>query len=596
MEKDNKSNEKVLLYLILILPSLLVYSQGFGYDFIEIDDGGQILENNNVKNFSFKNIANMFTTSVVSMYQPFTTLLFSIIALFFGIESAAPFNVLSYLLHVINIILVYRIGQKLGFSDTLAIILASLFGTHPLMVESVSWISATSTLLSTLFVLLAWYHYLTYLNLQVNQSSEDKKNYYLCLLFFVCGALSKVIALPFLGVVFLTDYLFKKELFSKENLQEKIPFFVIAIIFALVAFHFRGSQDAFPNYNYKPIYLVPDQLFWYIQKAFIPYNLGVMYDWPIEFGTLSNLITYIGLAIILGVAYFFKSRRLFWVGVFFYGGNIILHTSFVSTLLAPYADRYAYMSTLGIWIALLALIKNVPSKYTKNIFGAVILIYTFVAYNQVQHWSSTAELWSHNLTHQNATFSNGMRGAIYYQRGQNDLAKADFETFIANPDTRYELEKYAYIYNALAFMSLDSVPELSAAYSLEALNFVNQPVYYQNAGVAFSQAGMIEEAKATYIRCIMEFPSHVPTYESLMALYFEEGSYEEILPLLDVLITNNVNAYSNYLRSATIELMIGNFENAKQDVEAAKTIMQNNNVPFEQDPQLLELMRQVEGF
>lgn len=59
-------------------------------------------------------IKTFYTSAVMGMYQPFlTSLSFGVISYFFGVESATPFHVFSFIFHLFNLILVYSIGLKI---------------------------------------------------------------------------------------------------------------------------------------------------------------------------------------------------------------------------------------------------------------------------------------------------------------------------------------------------------------------------------------------------------------------------------------------------------------------------------------------------
>ena len=67
-----------------------------------------------------------------------------------------------------------------------------------------------------------------------------------------------------------------------------------------------------------------------------------------------------------------------------------------------------------------------------------------------------------------------MRGALYYEAEQFARAKRDFETVEANPDSRFELDKYSYLYTALGLMTTDSEPQNSLRYFKQAAEWKPQ--------------------------------------------------------------------------------------------------------------------------
>jgi tetratricopeptide (TPR) repeat protein len=483
----------------------MIYAFGFHYSFIEIDDGAQLLENPFLEEFSLSNLISIFTTDVVAMYQPFTTFCLAIITAIFGMKSAFAFHVFSFLIHATNTVLICKISEKLLGDRIKAVAIALIFSIHPLMVESVAWVSATSTLLFTMFYLLSMLSY-------INYKLEKQRHWlYYSLIFFILGAFSKVLILPFLGVMLLLDYFFAKKLSIKIlRLVEKVPFFAVGLVFLIIAFHFRGGQSGFPGHDYPPVLMVPSQIVWYIYKLLFPINLGILYDWPLTpFGGF-QLLSWPLLAGLLAALYHLRHNKIFVFGLVFYFFNIVLHTAFFSTFLSPYADRYAYLSTFGIWIALSSLIPtHINCKLVGAGAGTLAALYFAQSQNQIRQWQSTVSLWTHNLSHQTSTFSNGMRGAIYYKNSNFELANADFEKVDENPDTRFEPEKYSFLYTSLGIMNAEKNPDKACEYFGKVLQFNQSIESYMNYGKMLVKANRNEEAQVVY-RKIMDLKKTRP--------------------------------------------------------------------------------------
>lgn len=511
------------------LAVIAIYAGSLQYGFTAIDDGGQVLENIHVHSLSWENLKGMFTSETVGMYQPLTTLLFAFVHAAFGRDSAMPFHLFSLLLHLINAALVYRLGRRLFDLPALAFILSLLFAVHPLAVEAVCWVSATSTLLFTACFLGATCWYDRYLLEGAN------KHYLVALALFLLGCFAKVQILPFIGVMFLLEYLRGREL--QAHLAQKLPFLAIAAIFVGVALHFRGGQTAFTG-DYLPQLLVPAQFMWYARKALFPSDLGIVYDWPEApwaFGTLAACAAIVGIGAALWA---FRKNRLFVFGVLFFFGNLVLHTALASTFLGPYADRYGYLSGLGVWIALLNWIGD--RKWFLGVAGVLVLAYGGLAQAQTQHWKSTIDLWTHNLTHERSTFSNGMRGALYYEQGQFAQAERDFKRVDEAPDSRFDPEKYSYLYTALGIMTTDSEPEASLRYFQIAAQWKPHPESFENVAVAAMKLKDYATAEAHYLKIPPEFepPSF---FMNLSSLYFESQQFEKGAAIMDEAIAAGCN-------------------------------------------------------
>jgi Flp pilus assembly protein TadD len=120
--------------------------------------------------------------------------------------AALGFHVLNVLLHAANALLVWRILRRLAVPG--ALLAALLFATHPLMVETVAWITERKNLLSAFFYLLAVLAYLKFariggaagrtptddVNPQARPSSRRWGFYALVFLCFVLAMLSKTVA------------------------------------------------------------------------------------------------------------------------------------------------------------------------------------------------------------------------------------------------------------------------------------------------------------------------------------------------------------------------------------------------------------------
>jgi hypothetical protein len=456
-------------FLLLIGLPIFIYFNSLYNDFVNLDDLNQVYQNTAIQNLTFKKLKLLFSSSLLSMYQPLTSLSFAGIVAVFGVKSAIPFHAFSFLLHLANLLLVYCIGLKIFKNKKKAIFLSLLFSTHPFAVETVSWISATSTLMFSFFFLSAMYFYIKYLEI------NTKKDYFFSLLLFFIGCFCKVQIIPFVGVLFLIDYLYKKQLFSKKNIFQKIPFIVLAIIFAIIALNFRNQELAknTSSLNYSKFYFAIHQFSWYIVKLFAPFNYSIMYNWAKEITRIHHVYTLVSLPLLFLVFYLRKNRLLFF-GILFFLMNIVLHTTFFSKLLSPYAARYLYLSSIGIWIVVLSF--NYKKKVTY--FGIVFLGFLILlAKEQTKVWKNTKTLFEYSLkTEPKLAIAHLNLGVIYVD---SDPKKAEGYFLKAA-----ELEpKNPINYNNLGFIYKDIDKKIAEQYYLKALkvnpNYVNS---YNNLG------------------------------------------------------------------------------------------------------------------
>jgi tetratricopeptide (TPR) repeat protein len=97
-------------------------------------------------------------------YQPITSVSFLIDAAVMKDPETAAFyhHFVNVILHLLNVLLVFVLARKLSRSIVWPLLLALLFGLHPVQTESVAWIAQRMTLLATFFSLLTIAAYLRY--------------------------------------------------------------------------------------------------------------------------------------------------------------------------------------------------------------------------------------------------------------------------------------------------------------------------------------------------------------------------------------------------------------------------------------------------
>ncbi|UOY07693.1 hypothetical protein L0P88_03865 [Muricauda sp. SCSIO 64092] len=561
--------KKLLPFFILGVPIIILYMNSVGYGFIAIDDGNQVLDNVIIHELTGENLKSIFTTDTIKMYQPLTSLFFAFIIALFGFKTATAFHVFSISVHIINTFLVYILGKRLFSNRINPYLIPLLFALHPLAVEAVSWVSATSTVLFSCFFLMATIQYDRYLEL-------NKRKYYVySILLFLLGCFSKVQIIPFVGILFLLDYLRGEKLIDAKRILSKIPFVTIALIFLFIGLSFRQDQSGFSG-DYNPIYLVPSQLAWYIYKSFVPIKLGIVYDWPEQIKS-SWFFVSIGIVIAVGyLSFAMRKNKLFVFGILFFLSNIILHTTFFTKFLSPFADRYGYLSTLGIWIALFSLVEQ-KQKRTVSIIGVLVLgLFFGMAKVQTTYWKDTITLWSNNLKHQKSTFSNGMRGNLYYEKKMYAEAKRDFEKVDQKPDYRFEPEKYGYLYGSLGMMTTESDPEKSAEYFSKAASLYPTLPNMENAGKAYQKIKSYDTAEAYYLHCL-KTNKNPRFYMNLSSLYYEMKRFDKGMYILTQAIDSGLEEAIFYKMRCVFRIEERQFELAADDFKKAKKLLQQSN-------------------
>ena len=152
--------------LIALVLAAAVYCRDISYDFI-LDDVPLILINENLaswRNWKTAFIAGIFPAgSLVQAvpYRPVYVLWLLLNQQLFG--AVVPWwHVTSLLLHLVVTLLVYQLAVKILRDTWTAALAALLFAFHPIHVESVAYVSASTDLLVALFALISFLFYVRF--------------------------------------------------------------------------------------------------------------------------------------------------------------------------------------------------------------------------------------------------------------------------------------------------------------------------------------------------------------------------------------------------------------------------------------------------
>ena len=382
--KNIVSQNHVLSFAITA--TIIVYSQFLFFEHISWDDPEMVFKNKFVTSFDFK---GLLTNHFIGNFIPITMLMHAVTWLLFENNDGAH-HLVNILFHIINGILVFKIGNRLFKNNFIANIGAVLFLLHPIQVESVGWIAELKNVLSSSFYLVSL---LSYLNFNNNQK---KRYYFACLIFFILGCLSKssVVILP-ITLICIDVFLHKK--FSLKYTINKIPFIILAILFGIINIKTQ-TADQFINYShqfpfYQKIGFAGFAILNYFILFLLPVNLSVIYPYP-ETHIAVFVIGYFSLLLITVLIMLFSKQKKYQslAILLFIVVNLILVLQFIPFGEVLYADRYAYIPIIGFaWLTGLVFYKlKVQSNTVLFIFIIVLSILTF---SRGKNWKSAINLY-----------------------------------------------------------------------------------------------------------------------------------------------------------------------------------------------------------
>jgi protein O-mannosyl-transferase len=403
--------EKNYLWLTGILAiTFIVFIPAIRNQFVTFDDPHYVFENPYIKGFSSENLKTIFFEDANNLgnYHPLTLFSYVFNYSFSGLNPTA-FHLTNILLHLFNTFIVFQLALLLfarfgsAHRQLLSSITALLFGIHPLHVESVAWISGRKDLLYTCFYLLSLLSYIRYLG------KKELKYYLLSLLFFILSLLSKGMAVTLSLSVVAIDYVFKRDLLHKKVILEKIPFFLLSIIFGVIAILVQQAQGATEIIKFSffdRIIFASFGFTQYLIKFVFPYKLCGYYPYPDQFSAVIPTVYYFSLLPVLlaggWLLYFILVRpdRKIVFGILFFIINVMFVLQLFPVGSAVMADRYTYLSSFGIFFLMAAGFGYLLRKFNsfRIVLFSILFIYvsvlSVISFQRIAVWRDSFSFWN----------------------------------------------------------------------------------------------------------------------------------------------------------------------------------------------------------
>ena len=541
----------VVLGLILVLSSLVLYNPAGSYPFSDFDDDHYVTDNPEVRQgLNWNTIEWAFTTTTEANWHPVTWLSHELDVQLFHLHPAGH-HYINVLLHAINGGLLFWVLLEATGLVWPSWMVAELFALHPMNVESVVWISERKNLLSMLLFLgaLAAYRWYT--------QQPRLRRYALVAALFALGLMAKPQVITFPFVLLLWDYWplqrmrfghsFRNSASRGEDpvsdlplsrlVLEKVPFFLLSAASAVITLKAQTAGGAVRTMAQIPM---PVRLgnaivsyVRYLQKAFWPSHLSVMYPylwswqqlWPLAFSVL--LLALISVLIVV------TRRRYLLVGWLWFLGTLVPMIGLVQVGGQAMADRYAYLPFVGLFLMVSWGLTEIWQRQQAPVTipaMAVLLVLTVLgvtARRQMAYWSDDLALWSHAIEVTGPNFqAQEHLGATLAARGRMAEAGLHFQTGVAidarEPLAMFNLAVYDQIQGRIqsAIAGYNAVLQLSPDAELDAKAL-------ENLATAYRQSGNYSQAEITYKQALRYNPNNHKTWLGVGLLQQKLGKFAE---------------------------------------------------------------------
>jgi tetratricopeptide (TPR) repeat protein len=470
---------------------------------------------------------------------------------FYGLDPWGH-HLTNILIHALNSVLVFVVFRKMTGAVWRSLVVAFLFGLHPLRVQSVTWICERKDVLSLFFWMLTLLAYVQYAQECKKENGKVIKFYSLAFLFFSLGLMSKamLVTLPF--ILLLLDY-WPLELYRKKGksriLMEKLPFLVLAIADSWITLKAQQTAGITDEMSSLPISdKTGNALISYVRyigKFFWPENLSVYYPhpghWPLVKVICAGLFV---LGVSTMVVLLRRRMPYMLVGWFWYLGTLVPVIGLVQLLSQSIADRYTYIPMIGFALFLVWPLKDLTKGWRYKpaimlVIGTSMIIACVVRTRcEISFFKDDVTLWRHAV----AVTKNEYNWCPHYALGtvlwaipQHDGALNEFQESVRiNPhyaksqlDLGVALDDKSRFDEAI--IHFQRALELNPDWGLAWFDY----------GIFFIKTGELDKAIGHFIRAVQCEPDNTLFHDALdAALGFERQGLEVNIKLRELVKQN----------------------------------------------------------
>lgn len=421
------------LFWLGILLALAAYSLTLRGDFI-YDDLYLILMNPNLD--GWRQWTHAFTEHVWAFkqppvaprhYRPFFVLWLLLNKQFFG--GIAPWwHLTSLLLHLLASSLVYRLGARLLKNEWSAALAAVLFAVHPVHIESVAWLSASTDLLTAVFLLAAMLVYLRF------RESGSKTMLVGSLLLAAAAILCKETAAIFPILIFLYESLADPRPPLRTWFARALPFAAVVVLYMgatrlVIPVRAISAADA----DFKTIVTsLPLVAAGYLKVLAFPFQLSLFYPpdatsrWSVA-GAGGVLLLVIVVAALVWLARAEPRARfpLAWLLAF---SAPPMAAIFLFTRDNWVHDRHMYLPSIGFCMLVALLLARLGLRARIVTAAALVGVLAIALALQLPRFDDELTLYTHAI--RRAPFNLELRLTYAYSlamHGQPERAVAEYE-------------------------------------------------------------------------------------------------------------------------------------------------------------------------
>lgn len=466
--------------LLLVAVILAVFLPAFSAEICKVDDAQMVAALHQIGQWNLKDLF-LPKASEGLYYRPLLMLSFFVDKAIFNLNPLAM-HAENVLLHLANTLLVYfilRLVLSLNrgtFSASSAFLGSLLFGLHPMVTESVNWISGRTDLFMGFYLLLST---LCLVHYRLNGLRFLP---WLAALAFLAALLSKELAVAFLPGYFLILY---AKIPGQDN-QVHPPFLwwrkllivagvaclVVGTFFLLRSIAFTSNSSRI-GLTLQYMQVNPEHSVFLFLRAIGFYLKKILIPWPLNFAIvevdplyelaaipLLGLCLYIALKGTLGSA-------LFTAGLLLFSPALLIALNQIAW--TPYAERYLYCTVAFVSMATVMYCAQYPSflekRWRYGLLSGFVLVGALTTWQRNHTWQTNERILADTARKSPSEIT------VQWLYGATLFEKGDYQNALEYTRQAASLPRSPLFYNPIPDINLGSIfyrlgriPEAIAAY------------------------------------------------------------------------------------------------------------------------------------
>jgi tetratricopeptide (TPR) repeat protein len=457
----------------------------------------------------------------------------SILWLEYRLWGASPlgYHLLNILLHVLSALLLVRILRRLDIRG--AWLAGGIFALHPVMVESVAWISQFTNVLSGVFFLGAVLAYWAYLE------AGKRRWYVLSLGLFFLGLLSKTSIAPFPLAMLALVWWKRGRISPRRDIVPLLPFAVAGTLFGLITIHVENTLVAAGGreFGLSPIdrSLIVGRAIWhYLAKVVLPVDLSFIYPrWSVN-GAVWWQYLFPAAVLALGAVLWVLRRH--WrapLAAFLYFAAMLLP---VIGLFDVYAFRYSwvadhwqYLAAIGpiaVGAGLFGQAKASKRALTSAVAATLLLTLGVLSWKQGRLFADAETLYRTTIRkNADCWLAYNNLGVLMANAGRTDEAIAQYRKALEIHPSYAKAHFNLGNVLATAGRPDEAIAQYEKAVQLDR-NYINAHI---RLGNMMLQAGRTDEAIAHYARVTEISPQDDRAHASLGDILYQNERMDEAI-------------------------------------------------------------------